>query len=89
MAAVSDRNWNQGRSPRPKGDHIHSVSSRSEQIFEGDRAANIIRVIPEPNKTLAIVRECDVVVVGGCNIPECIVFGHVAGEPVAAEKPWS
>ena len=27
--------------------------------------ANIIRTIPEPNKTIDVVRECDVVVVGG------------------------
>ena len=27
--------------------------------------ANIIRTIPEPNKTVDVVRECDVVVVGG------------------------
>jgi succinate dehydrogenase/fumarate reductase flavoprotein subunit len=26
---------------------------------------------------------------GGGNILECIVFGHIAGEQVAAEKPWS
>jgi NADPH-dependent 2,4-dienoyl-CoA reductase/sulfur reductase-like enzyme len=28
--------------------------------------ANVIGVIPEPNKTVDVVRECDVVVVGGC-----------------------
>lgn len=50
--------------------------------------ANIIRTIPESNKTVDVVRECDVVVVGG-NILECIVFGHIAGEQVASEKPWS
>jgi len=50
--------------------------------------ASIIRTIPEPNKTVDVVRECDVVVVGG-NIIECIVFSHIAGEQVAAEKPWS
>jgi thioredoxin reductase len=27
--------------------------------------AEIIRTIPEPNKTVDVVRECDVVVVGG------------------------
>ena len=27
--------------------------------------ANIIRTIPEPNKSIDVVRECDVVVVGG------------------------
>ena len=27
--------------------------------------ANIIRTIPEPNKTVNVIRECDVVVVGG------------------------
>jgi succinate dehydrogenase/fumarate reductase flavoprotein subunit len=26
---------------------------------------------------------------GGGNILECIVFGHIAGERAAAEKPWS
>jgi len=50
--------------------------------------SNIIRAIPELNKTVDGVRECDVVVIGG-NILECIVFGHIAGEQVAAEKPWS
>jgi ribulose 1,5-bisphosphate synthetase/thiazole synthase len=36
-----------------------------DPIFEGGRVADIIRTISEPNKTVAVVRECDVVVVGG------------------------
>jgi hypothetical protein len=58
-----------------------------DRIFEGGRVANIIRTIPELNKTVDAVRECDVVVVGGGNILEFIVFGRIANEQVAAEKP--
>jgi hypothetical protein len=51
--------------------------------------ANIIRTIPEPNKTVDVVRECNVLVLGGSNIPEFIIFGRIADEQVAAERPWS
>jgi NADPH-dependent 2,4-dienoyl-CoA reductase/sulfur reductase-like enzyme len=36
-----------------------------DQIYNGNRVVNIIKTIPEPNKTVDVVRECDVVVVGG------------------------
>jgi hypothetical protein len=51
--------------------------------------ANIIRTIPGPNKTVDVVRECNVLVLGGSNILEFIIFGRIAGEQVAAERPWS
>jgi hypothetical protein len=60
-----------------------------DRIFEGGRVANIIRTIPEPNKTVDVVRECNVLVLGGSNILEFIIFGRIADEQVAAERPWS
>ncbi len=33
--------------------------------IQGGAVTNIIRTIPEPNRTVGVVRECDVVVVGG------------------------
>jgi ribulose 1,5-bisphosphate synthetase/thiazole synthase len=33
--------------------------------MKGNKIGRDIRTIPEPNKTVNVVRECDVVVVGG------------------------